>query len=281
MDTRLEVLKLYEQGYRDKEIAIMLNKSFGRIAQIRKEFNLPRNFKFKKKDFLDLHSKGLTDNKIADLLGVSATRISEFRRSLNLISNKSSDINITKVQEQLIIGTVLGDGHLYNYKDTAMLKFDHSLKQKDYLFYKYNIIKNLCNKEPYYLTQKDKRTSKVYEKYSCRTKSLISLKKYRKLFYCPKKQINLEICDLIDTMAVAIHYFDDGYLHKNRYYYIAMYGYSKESVKLYMEMLKYKFNINASCKNGNNLYIKADSIEKFTNLIKPYTVKSMEYKLSL
>lgn len=279
MNIKEEFLKLYNLGYQDKDIAPLLNRNASRISQIRKEFKLSRNFKFKKPDFLDLYNKGLKDCEIAKILNTSDARISEYRRSINLISNKSSNIFITEIQEQVILGTVLGDGHLYNYKDTSMLRFDHCKKQKEYIYFKYNILKNLCKyNQPKYLTSLDKRSNKINEKYSLHTKSFIELKKYRNMFYQPKKIISKEICSLLKPLAIAIFFMDDGYKHKNAYFFSTN-NFNIESIKNFQDFLYNNYKIESSMHKNKVIYIKSNSRDKFTKIIEPFIIESMKYKL--
>lgn len=81
---------------------------------------------------------------------------------------------------------------------------------------------------------------------------------------------------------------DDGNLSWNK-------GHSTFSIHLYtnsfsmkddlllLKLLKHNFNINATLQKSSNtgyvIYIKADSKEKFINLIKPYICEDMKYKI--
>ena len=274
-------LTYYKQELRDKEVSILMNLSFSRISQIRRSLSLPRNFKFKRKDFLKYYMEGLNDEQIALKLNVSAGRISVFRRSLSLISNKSNSIKLSNKEISVLVGTVLGDGHLYNYKDTAMLKFDHSIKQSSYIFYKYKLLIRLFKNRPKYLTQFDKRTLKTNKKFSCITRSFIELKAFRLLFYPKgKKVITKELCSLITPLSLAIYYMDDGFKHRKNCYY-SMCAYNEESIENFRNLLLFEHNIKTSVHKNNYLYIKSESTNEFIKLIKPFIIEEMLYKVSL
>ncbi len=54
-------------------------------------------------------------------------------------------MNLTNYQQALIIGTLLGDGHLQLRSDNeARLRVAHGMKQKNYVFWKYEQLGNLC-----------------------------------------------------------------------------------------------------------------------------------------
>jgi hypothetical protein len=51
---------------------------------------------------------------------------------------------LSEKQRALIIGTLLGDGHLNKRGNSYRLKIEHSINQKEYVMWKYNILKNVC-----------------------------------------------------------------------------------------------------------------------------------------
>ncbi len=58
--------------------------------------------------------------------------------------------SLTQLQKSVVIGTVLGDGYLRKIKGrkNAFLEINHSLKQKDYVDWKYSILHNLSGGKP-------------------------------------------------------------------------------------------------------------------------------------
>lgn len=57
-------------------------------------------------------------------------------------------------QRQIIVMGTLGDGHIDKRPTQHMYIESHAKDEKDYLFWKYNKLKNLCNKEPTYINGK-------------------------------------------------------------------------------------------------------------------------------
>jgi len=66
---------------------------------------------------------------------------------------------ISDFQKQIIIGCLLGDGRLEcrSKNRTARLRIHHGEKQKDYVFWKYDIFKNIVSSNPKKIVWKDKR----------------------------------------------------------------------------------------------------------------------------
>ena len=55
--------------------------------------------------------------------------------------------SLSEFQKQLILGCVLGDGYMRK-KTHAHLQITHSLKQKDYVDWKYQKLKSLVSTPP-------------------------------------------------------------------------------------------------------------------------------------
>jgi hypothetical protein len=76
---------------------------------------------------------------------------------------------------------------------------------------------------------------------------------------------------------------DDGYKF-NKGFYICTESYSFNEHELLIKILKTKFNLECSIHkvtNGNRLYIKSKSKEKFKNLILPYLLPHFYYKFDI
>lgn len=292
LDAQFE--QYYKEGLSDYKIAKLLNCAKRTVKLWRDRNGLqPNNLSSKdkynswsKEEFYKYYNEGLTDNKIAIKLGVSESVINSFRLKNNLKSNQSHNIIITKDMEEIIVGTLLGDGYINSKsksvnkveKDTGLLIFAHTASQKDYCFHKYNLLKDLFNREPFLVSQI--RKGKENTSYYAHSKSSISLKKYRDIFYKEGiKIIPSNIEDYFTPQSLAYLYMDDGTLGKNSPT-IALCSFDNESLQNLQNLLL-KWGIETSIHSNNNLYIKANSRQTFFNLINPYIITSMRYKLSL
>ena len=116
------------------------------------------------------------------------------------IRNLKNRIKITDVQKAVVIGSILGDGNLSGNwsKTNYRLKISHSVKQRAYLWWKYEILKDFILTKP-----------QVYEKtksVSFRTISHNEFTEFYKLFYpLGKKVIPQNIEELIkNPITIAI-----------------------------------------------------------------------------
>jgi hypothetical protein len=101
------------------------------------------------------------------------------------IINFPGDIRLSPRQDAIILGNLLGDGHLQlsQYKKSARLRLTHGIAQKDYVNWQYNNLRSLCTtvKEPYETT-----TKKKYKEFIAYTGYHTGLKPYHDLFYKEK-----------------------------------------------------------------------------------------------
>lgn len=279
-----EFRELYNKGFNDSEIGKKLFVNHVTIKNIRERLKLPSQFKYKRKfdtkEFLILYSKKLNDVKIAEILQVSKSCIQGYRKSLNLKKNyqEYNNVILSKEQEQIIIGGILGDSHLRReYKNTSG-EFAHSLKQKEYCIWKREFIKEFCaeTKETF---QTDKRNKKRYDKIICRILTNPVFNSYYDLFYKNKiKIISKEMLYRLEGLGLAVWFMDDGSKHVKTYS-LATNCFSLEDLKIIQEFFLVKYNINTSVHKGNVLYIKTNSSQTFKKLIEPYIIDSMKYKL--
>jgi hypothetical protein len=282
-----EFIELYNKGLNDSEIARILLVNHVSIKNTRERLNLSSNFRYKRKfdteEFKNLYLKNLNDIEISKILKVSKSAIQEYRKSLNLKTNYLNyEIkSLSKEQEQIIIGGLLGDSHFTKDKYTnanTRGEFVHCLKQKEYCIWKRNFIKEYCSeiKESY---QIDKRTNKRYDKVICRILTNPVFNPYYNLFYKDKvKFISEEMLYRLNGLGLAVWYMDDGTKHCKTYS-LATNCFSKPDLDLIQKFFLEKFNIKTSTHNSNVLYILTPSAQTFKTLIEPYIIDSMKYKL--
>ena len=117
---------------------------------------------------------------------------------------------LTPLQTNVIIGSCLGDAHV---ERNGSLRFQHSLKQVEYLKWKHSQpLPHALSIKQY--VQHDKRRQQTYHKVQFNTRTLQCFNKYREMFYVQgKKVVCINIIRLMcDFLALAVWYLDDGAL---------------------------------------------------------------------
>lgn len=194
-------------------------------------------------------------------------------------------IKITKKQRDILVGLILGDGHLETQTNgrTYRLKVEHSQKQTAYVDWLYEEFKDLCESAP------KKRTKISFQKeiisYGFTTKALGSFRFYGQQFYQNnKKVIPRLIKKMISPITLAVWFMDDGsYKSKeHKTYIIHANGYQKDELEFIKEILKTEFAIEVGIHKQYSqyrLYVYTKDAQKFKKLIEPYIILSMRYKL--
>lgn len=215
-------------------------------------------------------------------------------------------MSLNQHQKDLLIGTLLGDGNLQTESNGRNWRYRalHTNEHKQYVDHKYEVLKPLCGSPPIYGKIYDKRTNKYYERMYFNTLSSSLLNDYAKLFYkfnystlpnstiSPwQKVVPQNIESLLTPRAVAYWYMDDGALKwkfRSNGMRICTESFREEEVELLQKALKKLYNIETSLnrKTANGLFIgyrlgiNEKNATPFRELIQPYLVDCMRYKVS-
>lgn len=196
-------------------------------------------------------------------------------------------MKITNRQHAIIVGTLIGDGCLERNGKYVRLRIDHSTKQKEYLLWKYNELKTLVPSKPIIINSYHQKEQKEYKRLHFATYSLDLFECYWKTLYTNnRKTINNSIYTwLKDPLSLAVWYMDDGYKRNDcNALRISTDAFSLSEQKVLQNLLKENFNIIVTLhRKGKwwNLYIPQKEAYKFVELIFPYIIPSLKYKIAL
>lgn len=228
------------------------------------------------------------DHKIYTKNGIK--KLSNIKLGDYILTN---EIEINKIQEQIVLGSLLGDANVQIVKprqkpniknvknQTARIKFVHGHKQKQYLNWKYQLLKNHVNTKP-----KKVNNDKAYGV----TSRFTTRCSFNDLVNCTvinnKKKVNINWLNKINEIGLAVWYMDDGSIN-NHAILIYTEGFTFKENKIIQKWLKTKFNINANVKSYlkhgivKYYYIKLSTIEslKFLKIVSKYIPDHMRYKL--
>lgn len=214
--------------------------------------------------------------------------IQEYIEAKNLkpgfkVSFKRYDYDLNYVQEQILIGKMLGDGSLVN----NYISFGHMKEQEKYLDYTLQCLGDLAG-------NKDKPVISGFGSTIIRgkTRASIVLQEYfSDWFINNTKQFPNSFVNKLNPIALAFWYMDDGSLasnpnQENRANF-AICSFDDNSTNNLIEALKrfdiqavsYKNTSPSSNKELNRLRLNADDAEKFFLLIAQYIPPIMRYKL--
>lgn len=196
-------------------------------------------------------------------------------------------MKITKNTRNLILFMAFGDGYIQN----GLLRIRHSVKQKEYLEWKMNLLRKsgVHTSDIYYV---DNNGYGAYEFY---TSSYDFIKNIRKYLYTPKKNIaqNKQL-NKLTPLGLYIWYLDDGGLSQSKDKNGNIRGntlmintmLTKDENQIIIDYFKGKWNIQfRQCKNHGKYRLECGTKEarKFIEIIKPYKneVDCMLYKFKV
>ncbi len=201
------------------------------------------------------------------------------------IEEYKSKLSLSQRQKEILIGLILGDGHLERLYTPILgrLKVEHSYKQKEYVDWIYEEFRNWIRSKP--KSKRKKVWNKTYLNYGFITYGHRLLGEFQEKFYRKRKKIIPNDLEKdITPLGLAIWYMDDGSIksRKHKGLFLNTQGFREDDVKRLQEVLKVKFGISSTTrkeKNGKQIYLGGKSGEKFIALIKPHIISSMKYKI--
>lgn len=206
-----------------------------------------------------------------------------------------SKCRISNIVLETITGELLGDGHIRRGNKTGRLEFTFS---KDILYYieylKFNVLSSICNN-----TKPTPWPKNAPTQYWFSSKSSFPLFELHNQWYQLDKISNKyikvlpkNIDELLTPRAIAHWLMGDGWWSSNAILFSTD-NFTFKEIELLGEILNKKYNI-CSTINKCNRHYKDDSIvtqyrirvgskdvNKLINLIKPYVLPQMKYKLGI
>ncbi len=185
--------------------------------------------------------------------------------------------SLTAKQKSLIIGSILGDGYLriMDGRADAFLEINHSLKAKEYVDWKFNILKSICKSPP-----KERETNEGRMAYRFFTQQHPEITKIFNDFYYDGRKIipkNLKL----DPLILAVWFMDDGSKCRDRDVYLNTQQFSLLDQKRLLYLLR-EMKIRARTnkdKKYHRIRIYKEAIPLFMQIVKPHIIPSMEYKM--
>lgn len=187
------------------------------------------------------------------------------------IRERKKQLQLSKRQRELIVGLLLGDGHLetQNGGRTYRLKVEHGSAQRDYLVWLAKEFQEWLQSDWY----EKKRGEKVV--YGFTTVSHPAFRFYAKQFYQDrKKRMPPLIKRLMSPLSLAIWFLDDGSAKSSKHKSLVIHslGYSKADLVLVQETLE-GFGIQSSQHKQRNdtfrLYFPYESARIIASFVRP------------
>lgn len=240
------------------------------------------------KDIANQYQNGIKIKQISFQYKISAPAISRILQA-NSIQIRSSkykyetlrQIPITDIQKQFIVGTLLGDGCLYqdNKRSNYKLSFGQCDKQKEYFDWKIDIMKPFI---PCFRRSIDKRGNSIM--WQCSSISHPDFNQFGDTFYDADrtKIIPFDLERYLTPLALATWIMDDGSLNAYVNMRICTMSFTEQEHYRLQAHLKNKFNLESKVMGlDNRLYLSLnkENTQKLSHIIRLHIVPCMSYKI--
>ena len=195
----------------------------------------------------------------------------------DIIINMDNTVGrLTQIHRSVIIGSLLGDGYVRIIKGrkNAFLEINHSIKMKNYVDWKYEILKSIVISPPKLRKGNGNRVA-----YRFFTRQHPEITELFKLFYKNGKKV---IPDFkLDPISLAIWYMDDGSKCGTSNYYLNTQQFTIEDQQKLMNQLKL-FGIESKLNKDKEYWrirMIMSSVPTFKELIQENIIPSLQYKI--
>ena len=190
-----------------------------------------------------------------------------------LIARKNLRLEISREQAEILIGCILGDAYITKRRQVVI---EQSLKQKEYLHWKFEKLKSISYPGISNVKRFDKRYNKTYS--SCTFVLRQYFRPWREIFYKDGRKIfpqNLSLTPL----SIATWYMDDG-CYGDRQCILSLDGFDQMSRDCIQRMLCDVHGVETILRASGKLLIRKKSERHFFFIIKPFIIPCMRYKIS-
>lgn len=192
-----------------------------------------------------------------------------------LKARKSLRLSLTQRQKEILIGTILGDAYIYKM---GKIQVEQSVKQKEYLFWKYQELKTLAyHSLPKRVDRYDRRTGKTYGSYRFWLRQYF--RKWRDLFYEGTLKVFPPTLRLT-PLSLAVWYMDDGSYSESMCTFSTE-SFSPNSLKCIQSALLRQFGLRTFMRSNGKIAIHTHDHNTFFRIIRENIHESMRYKIGL
>ena len=183
--------------------------------------------------------------------------------------------SLSERQTSLITGCLLGDGYM-RCKTNAHLQVTHSIKQANYVWWKYQELKEFVLTPPKEYKGNGKRIG-----FRFFTRSIPLFTHFFYQFYREGKKVIPRDLKL-NPLVLAVWYMDDGSKSRRSSYFNTQQFNQLDQENLIMCLQKFDLHPHLDVdKEYKRLRFSVKETVKFVAIIKPYVIDSMQYKFPI
>ena len=191
-------------------------------------------------------------------------------------------------QLDVIIGSLLGDARLecrskgIRASYTARFRVHHGDKQREYVWWKYEILKDLVSCEPREISWDNEKRNLHEISYYFHTKTLKNFGIIHEIFYKNGvKKFPTDILPIFSDQMLAVWFCDDG-SNNHGSVTLSTHSFSLEDQHVIADFLKEKYHMNPTIVKDRNQWkisIGRYDYDHFLSIVAPYVPQAMLYKI--
>src|SRR5581483_4787496 len=196
------------------------------------------------------------------------------------------DLKLTDVQREILVGILLGDGCLesQNKGRTYRLKIEQSARHEAYVRHLYQCFRPWILSEP--VSKRCRASNGSFSvSWAFSSVSHASFRFYAQQFYAgDKKCVPKQIERWLTPRGLAYWFMDDGSMKSKQSKGIVLntQGFECSDVERLIGVLGARFALSANLRRqreGFQIYISGFSYENFVDLVDPFLIAEMRYKV--
>lgn len=213
----------------------------------------------------------------------------EYNISKVSYTNRRPYPEISDVQKELVLGTMLGDGCIVMKGPQAYMRITHSLKQSEYLNHKRSMLSGIYSGTVVVNSKAHQSGNDRFPDHQSQAIYTIVhpwLTEMRALMYKDgRKSIVKEWLDALQPLSLAYWFMDDGVASYSRGLYtmrFATYSFNYEEhllIRQYFQSLGIDAVVSKYKAGKHYLRFNTSASKRLRDMIAPHIIKSMQYKI--
>ena len=193
----------------------------------------------------------------------------------------SKNLKLSSELREIIVGKLLGDGHLetQNNGKTWKLKIEHNVKQKEYFVHQYHLFSKWVRFYPQVIKKNNSNN------YSFKTISTGKLRFYGQQFYKNGKKVVPKLIEKLITSRSLAYWYRDSLTRdcQSKMIVFSTHFFSLLEVKFLIGVLKRKFILDCwprKKQEGWQIHVSRKSCSWLRELIYPFLISKVFYRIS-
>ena len=201
-------------------------------------------------------------------------------RQDNAEGSSSSASELSLRQQEVLVGTLLGDGCLAKHGYHHRLHVKHAVAQRALVEFKYDAFRDLISMRPHSFDQQ--LNGRGYPCVQFATRTSPALSEWHARFYrAGRKVVPADIARYLTPLAVSVWLMDDGAADFAGVTF-QTHSFRADELELLRGALNLNFGVATTCrrnKGGMVLYVGAGQLSRLRALVEPHILPEFGYKL--